>query len=41
MYHVSVDWLLESAQYNEWLNEEDYQLEENGKVLEFYSMTDL
>ena len=29
---MSVDWLLESAPYNEWLNEEDYQLEENGKV---------
>lgn len=32
VYHVSVDWLLESASYNEWLNEEDYQLEENGKI---------
>jgi len=32
IYHVSVDWLLESTPYNEWLNEEDYQLEENGKV---------
>ncbi len=29
---MSVDWLLESTPYNEWLNEEDYQLEENGKV---------
>ena len=31
-YHVSVDWVLESAQYNEWLNEEDFELLENGKI---------
>jgi hypothetical protein len=31
-YHVSVDWVLDGAQYNEWMNEEDYELEENGKV---------
>merc|ERR1719383_698743 len=31
-YHVSVDWVLEAAQYNEWLNEEDFQLLENGKI---------
>jgi hypothetical protein len=30
-YHVSVDWVLDGAQYNEWMNEEDYELEENGK----------
>lgn len=29
---MSLDWLLDSQQYNEWLNEEDYQLDENGKV---------
>jgi hypothetical protein len=29
---VSVDWVLDGAQYNEWMNEEDYELEENGKL---------
>jgi len=32
IYHVSLDWILESAKENEWLNEQDYQLEENGKI---------
>ena len=32
IYHVSIDWVLESTSWNEWLNEQDYQLEENGKV---------
>jgi len=31
-YHVSVDWILDAQQYNEWLNEEDYELEEDGKL---------
>jgi len=31
-YHVSLDWLLDSQQYNEWMNEQDYELEENGKI---------
>ena len=31
-YNVSVDWILEAAQYNEWLNEEDFEVLENGKV---------
>jgi len=29
-YHVGVDWVLESEQYNEWMNEEDYELDEKG-----------
>ena len=29
---MSVDWVLDGAQYNEWMNEEDYELEENGKL---------
>ena len=32
VYLVSVDWVLDSQQYNEWLNEEDYELDEHGKV---------
>ena len=32
VYLVSVDWVLDSQQYNEWLNEEDYELDEQGKV---------
>ena len=31
-YHVSVDWVAESDQYNEWMNEEDYELDEAGKI---------
>jgi len=31
-YHVSVDWVSESEQYNEWMNEEDYELDEQGKL---------
>ena len=32
LYHVSGDWVMEMDQYNEWMNEEDYEVEENGKV---------
>ena len=35
-YHVSLDWLLDSQQYNEWMNEQDYELEENGKIKVLY-----
>jgi len=31
-YHVSIDWLAESEAYNEWMNEEDYELDEQGKL---------
>jgi len=31
-YHVCMDWITEVDQYNEWMNEEDYEVEENGKV---------
>jgi len=31
-YHVGVDWVLETEKYNEWMNEEDYELEESGKL---------
>ena len=33
-YHVMVDWVLdgETEGYNEWMNEEDYEVEENGKL---------
>ena len=30
-YRVSVDWLYETEEYNEWMCEEDYEVEENGK----------
>ena len=39
-YNVSIDWILEMEQYNEWMNEEDYELEDNGKLKENeYNMT--
>ena len=40
-YHVSVDWLIESEEYNELMCEEDYEVEEDGsaKVNDLY-MTD-
>ena len=33
-YHVMVDWVLdgETEGYNEWMNEEDYELDEAGKI---------
>merc|ERR1719410_2471189 len=31
-YHVSVEWVSESEQYNEWMNEEDYELDEQGRL---------
>ena len=31
MYHVSVEWIFDSEQYNEWMNEEDYELDDNGR----------
>ncbi|XP_075223805.1 SWI/SNF- related protein mor isoform X3 [Lycorma delicatula] len=30
-WRVSASWVLESDQYNEWMNEEDYEVDENGK----------
>merc|ERR1719361_2162964 len=32
LYHVTVDWVTESDTYNEWMNEEDFELDEAGKV---------
>lgn len=31
-YRVSVDWLFEAEEYNEWMCEEDYEVEENGEA---------
>lgn len=31
-YRVSVDWLFEGEEYNEWMCEEDYEVEENGTI---------
>ena len=31
-YRVSVDWLIESEDYNEWMCEEDYEVESNGEA---------
>merc|ERR1712013_205854 len=31
-YHVSEEWVSESEQYNEWMNEEDYKLDEQGRL---------
>lgn len=31
-YRVSVDWLLDAVEYNEWMCEEDYEVEENGEA---------
>ena len=30
-YRVSVDWLIEGEDYNEWMCEEDYEVETNGE----------
>merc|ERR1711899_395150 len=40
-YRVSIDWLLEAEEYNEWMHEEDYEVDEkhNNKVNDMY-MTD-
>jgi hypothetical protein len=29
-YRVSVDWLYDAEDYNEWMCEEDYEVEDNG-----------
>jgi len=31
-YHVGVDWVTESEQYNEWMNEEDYEQDGKGNL---------
>lgn len=31
MVQVSASWVLETDQYNEWMNEEDYEVDEGGK----------
>jgi len=31
-YHVSLEWILGVEENNEWMNEEDYELEKNGKI---------
>merc|ERR1712130_210089 len=31
-YHVGVDWVSESEQYNEWMNEEDYEQDGRGNL---------
>lgn len=31
MWHVSAKWALDSQEYNEWMAEEDYEVDENGK----------
>ena len=33
-YRVSIDWLLEADGYNEWMCEEDYEVEDDGKPKE-------
>ena len=40
IYNVSIDWVLDMEQYNEWMNEEDYELDDDGKLKENgYNMT--
>lgn len=31
MYKVSATWALDLDQYNEWMNEEDYEVDDNGQ----------
>lgn len=31
MYKVSATWALDLDQYNEWMNEEDYEIDDNGQ----------
>jgi len=33
-YHVGVDWVSESEQYNEWMNEEDFEQDGRGNLKE-------
>ena len=30
-YRVSIDWFLEAEEYNEWMCEEDYEVDEDGE----------
>jgi hypothetical protein len=41
-YRVSVDWLYDAEDYNEWMCEEDYEVEDNGdnKVNDMYMAED-
>lgn len=32
-WHLSATWVLDTEQYNEWMSEEDYEVDENGKKL--------
>jgi len=31
LYKVSATWALDLDQYNEWMNEEDYEVDDNGQ----------
>lgn len=32
-YRVAANWLLDLDQYNEWMNEEDYEVDAAGKII--------
>ena len=34
-YRVSVDWFFEAEEYNEWMCEEDYEVDEKGQKTNF------
>ena len=31
-YHVAADWLIEMEEYNEFMAEEDYEVDEKGEI---------
>jgi SWI/SNF related-matrix-associated actin-dependent regulator of chromatin subfamily C len=35
-YRVAANWLLDLDQYNEWMNEEDYEVDASGTVWVFF-----
>lgn len=35
-WRVSASWALDLPQYNEWMNEEDYEVDSNGKKKVMY-----
>ena len=36
VHRVAANWLLDLDQYNEWMNESDYEVDSTGMVLFFF-----
>lgn len=37
IWHVAKNWILDTAEFNEWMNEEDYQTDEDFVYLTVFS----